>query len=406
MSVIVADRLSEERPLNDADAAALAVTFLPALADEAGDLLTDTLPRDETLVLRETLGERLAVALMDELFDVSAVRDTDAERSDERVNEELDELLAEKEGLRDAEADPASVGVGVAVGASTVTVGVRLTDELADADRVGEMLRLVDTLPDGLRVDVTDRVITAVRLGVEDTLRDRDGDAVPVSLLDADGLTVALISADADALTDGVARCDAVVRADLDTLDDTVVLALFNTTVGVTDAEMVTDDETAVVMVGVSPAETETSELGEAADGLGDDVTSADVDPRGESLTACDPETVFVPDMVALPTRVMEPDEECEVDAEIDGDLVVVFVAETLRDPDGDALGLGDVEGERVRRAVVDDDGVERTGDGVVAAETTAVRDTVDEIDASVTDRDSVADTLSRADVVAERLGQ
>jgi hypothetical protein len=103
---------------------------------------------------------------------------------------------------------------------------------------------------------------------------------------------------------------------------------------------------------------------------------------------------------------VMEPDEECEVDAEIDGDLVVVFVAETLRDPDGDALGLGDVDGERVRRAVVDDDGVKRTGDGVVAAETTAVRETVDEMDASVTDRDSVADTLSRADVVAERLGQ
>lgn len=43
-----------------------------------------------------------------------------------------------------------------------------------------------------------------MRLGVEDTLRDRDGEAVPVMLLDDDGLVVKLTALDSVALDDGV----------------------------------------------------------------------------------------------------------------------------------------------------------------------------------------------------------
>lgn len=115
---------------------------------------------------------------------------------------------------------------------------------------------------------------------------------------------------------------------------------------------------------------------------------------------------VFVPDTVVLPARVTVPDEVCELDAEVDGDLVVVFVAETLRDPEGDVLGLEDVDGVRVRRAVVDDDGVTRIGVSVADPDIAFVRETVDVIDASVTDCVRVADTLSSEVVVDERLGQ
>lgn len=156
VSVIVAERLSVGRTLDDADVTELAVPFLAVLADETGDLLPDMLTRDETLVLRETLGERLEVTLTDELLEESAVRDTDAERNGERVKEELEELLGESEVLADVDTEPASVGVDDIVCAATVKEGVRLTEELDDAEREGDMLRLVDTLPDGLRVVVTD----------------------------------------------------------------------------------------------------------------------------------------------------------------------------------------------------------------------------------------------------------
>lgn len=392
---IAAVRLSERAA--DEDVLGVASVDVVGHAGAVVDALRGAVGADDTLALRDTLGDRVIALLTLELTDGSADREPVAERAGEREKDGLRVTLADAERLADAEDERTDVRV-VESDSRGDGESVRLTDTLGDDERVGDTLRDADALPGALRETDEERETDVVAVMVGEETREAVGDGVVDALRLDDTDELEERAADALGIEGDGSEDDVPLTTVADGSGVAVVLAVCAATVGVrgpVHVELrvptdVADGDAVEEEVGALDAVMGDALADELGEMLGDGVS----DRLGLAETEAEP----VAFAVRVPPRTENVGHmDADASAETEGEPVVVFDAAALREPDGDVLGLIEVDADHVQRAVTEGETVTRATVAVTETERAGERD-------AEGDAVSTADAEKDTEVVATRL--